>query len=116
MRIGLLAVGRLKSGAILTLFDDYVRRLKWPLCVTEVEERRRLPQPALKDREGKLLLAGLVVANRNCPNPIVVALDERGTTFTSMGFAERIGSWRDQGLDPVFVVGGSEGLAAPVLE
>ena len=59
MRIGLLAVGRLKSGPMLALFDDYVRRLKWPLSVTEVEERRRLPPPALKNREGELLLAGL---------------------------------------------------------
>ena len=116
MRIELLAVGRLKSGPILTLFEDYVRRIKWPLFVTEVEERRRLLSPALKDREGELLLDGLDAVTRKSSHPFIVALDERGTAFTSPAFAERMGSWRDQGLDPVFVIGGADGLAPPVLE
>ena len=116
MRIGLLAVGRLKSGPILALFDDYVRRLRWPFAITEVEERRRLPHPALKEREGALLLDALENLNRKSPHSVVIALDERGTAFTSTAFAQRLGSWRDQGQDPLFIIGGADGLAPPVLE
>jgi 23S rRNA (pseudouridine1915-N3)-methyltransferase len=116
MRIGLLAVGRLKSGPILALFEDYVRRLRWPLAMTEVEERRRLASAALKDREGELLLSGLETMSRKSTSPMVIALDERGTAFTSTAFAQRLGSWRDQGLDPLFIIGGADGLALPVLE
>jgi 23S rRNA (pseudouridine1915-N3)-methyltransferase len=116
MQIGILAVGRLKSGPILALFEDYARRLKWPLAVTEVEERRRLPHPALKEREGALLLDALENLTRKSRHSVVIALDERGTAFTSTAFAQRLGSWRDQGLDPLFIIGGADGLAPPVLE
>lgn len=116
MRVTLLAVGRLKPGPLLTLFQDYARRLKWSFSTTEVEERRPLAPPALKTREGELILDGLEAATRKCSNPVIIALDERGTTFTSAAFAERLGQWRDGGRDPVFVIGGAEGLARPVLE
>ena len=116
MRIGLLAVGRLKSGPVRVLFEEYVRRLKWPLSITEVKERRRLSPPALTEREGALLLDALETLNRKRPRPIVIALDERGTAFTSTGFAQRLGSWRDQILDPLFIIGGADGLAQPVLD
>ena len=116
MRIGLLAVGRLKSGPIRVLFEDYVRRLRWPLSITDVEERRRLSHPALKEREGALLLDALETLIRKSPHPIVIALDERGTAFTSTGFAQRLGSWRDQSLEPLFIIGGADGLAQPVLD
>jgi 23S rRNA (pseudouridine1915-N3)-methyltransferase len=45
----------------------------------------------------------------------VVVLDERGTTLTSTGLAERLGKWRDQGVRQVaFVVGGAYGLTDAV--
>ncbi len=116
MRVTLLAVGRLKAGPILTLFQDYARRIKWPLSTTEVEERRRLAPAALRAREGELILEALGGATRKCSNALIIALDQRGTTFTSAAFAERLGQWRDGGRDPVFVIGGADGLAPSVLE
>lgn len=116
MRVALVAVGRLKPGPILTLFQDYARRIKWPLSTTEVEERRPLAPPALKAREGDLILGALDGVTRKSSGPVVIALDERGTTFASAAFAERLGQWRDGGRDPVFVIGGAEGLAQQVLE
>jgi len=116
MRIGILAVGRLKSGPVLALFEDYARRLKWPLAVTEVEERRRLPHPALREREGALLQEAVETLSRKSPHSLVIALDERGAALTSTGFAQRLGSWRDQGLDPLFMIGGADGLAPSVLD
>lgn len=115
MKLGLLAVGRLKAGPFLTLFQDYCRRLSWPLCVTEVEERRPLAAAELKAREGVLLLAKVDAARRKLSDPVIVALDERGEGLSSAAFAARLGSWRDAGRDIVFVIGGVQGLSETVL-
>ena len=116
MKLGLVAVGRLKPGPLPTLFQDYARRLSWPLTVVEVEERRPFSAAALKEREGGLILQALEGDFRRSWSPTVAALDQRGAALSSMGLAERLASWRDAGKDPVFVIGGADGLASAVLE
>ncbi len=116
MKLGLVAVGRLKAGPLLALFEDYARRLAWPLALTEVEERRPLGAAELKAREGALILAALDTHIARLAHPTVVALDEHGAGLTSLAFARRLGGWRDEGRDALFVIGGAEGLARPVLE
>ena len=111
MRITLVAVGRAKDGPARELFEDYAKRLRWPLELREVEERRPLPAAQLKAREGALVLAALPEGAR------LVALDEGGRALDSRAFAERIGRWRDEGLrDLAFAVGGAEGLSRDVLD
>ena len=116
MKLGLVAVGRLKAGPLPTLFQDYARRLAWPLTVVEVEERRPLPAAELKEREGALILQALEKDFRKTWSPSVVALDERGAPLDSMGFAQRLSRWRDAGADPVFVIGGADGLSSTLLK
>ena len=116
MKVGLLAVGRLKPGPMPTLFQDYARRLAWPLAVMEVEERRPLPPAELKEREGALLLEAIAGAVRKFANPVVIALDERGAALSSTELARRLARWRDGGRDPLFIIGGTEGLAPAVLQ
>jgi 23S rRNA (pseudouridine1915-N3)-methyltransferase len=115
MKLGLLAVGRLKAGPFLTLFQDYARRISWPISVTEVEERRQLAGSERKAREGALLLAEVDAARRKLSDPIIVALDEHGEGMSSAAFAARLGDWRDAGRDIVFVIGGAQGLSETVL-
>jgi 23S rRNA (pseudouridine1915-N3)-methyltransferase len=115
MKLGLVAVGRLKAGPLPTLFQDYARRLSWPLTVVEVEERRPRPAAELKEREGALILQVLETDYRKSWSPTVAALDQRGTALSSTGFAERLAGWRDAGKDPIFVIGGADGLAPGVL-
>jgi 23S rRNA (pseudouridine1915-N3)-methyltransferase len=83
--------------------------------VVEVEERRPLPAAELMEREGGLILQALEADFRRSWSPTVAALDQRGAAFSSMGFAERLASWRDAGKDPVFVIGGADGLSPAVL-
>ena len=114
MRIQLLAVGRLKAKPAKALFEDYARRLSWPIETREVEERRKLPPDRLKAAEAAKLIA-------NLPEPgdgdaRIVALDEAGETLTSAAFAERLKSWRDGNVKLiVFVIGGADGLGTEVL-
>ncbi|MGH6930829.1 MAG: 23S rRNA (pseudouridine(1915)-N(3))-methyltransferase RlmH, partial [Dongiaceae bacterium] len=91
------------------LFDSYRRRLKWPLALHEVEERRKLPPAELIAREGELLLAGLPSGG---DGRIVVAMDERGKRLGSAAFARQLAAWRGQGIaDLAFLIGGADGLS-----
>jgi 23S rRNA (pseudouridine1915-N3)-methyltransferase len=111
MRITIAAVGRLKAGPEQALAERFRARLAWPVAVREVDERRKLPAPALRRREGELLLGA-------CPaGSVVVALDETGEALSSRRFAERIGAWQDQGAgELVFLIGGADGLDRAVLD
>lgn len=105
MRITIAAIGKLKSGPHRDLAAHYIRRLRWPLVVREVEERRKLPPPELKAREAALLLAAIP------KGATAVVLDERGTALSSPEFAKRLARWRDSGVaDLAFVIGGADGL------
>lgn len=109
MKILITAVGRLGRGPANELFEEYRRRLLWPLTLKEVAERRPLPPARLKAREGELLLAALP------KGPVkVVALDERGESLDSAAFARRLGRWRDEGCAVAFLIGGADGLADAV--
>ena len=77
----------------------------------ELEEKRRLPTAALKEREAALILGALPDAAR------LVALDQRGTAWSSPQFADRLAGWRDTGTAGLaFAIGGAEGLAPSVIE
>ena len=104
MKIWLAAVGRARAGAARDLYEEYVRRMTWPLALKEVEVKKRAPPGELKRLEADLLLAAI-------PNAaMIVALDERGTALSSERFAERLGSWRDGGVsDVAFLIGGADG-------
>jgi 23S rRNA (pseudouridine1915-N3)-methyltransferase len=104
LRLWLAAVGRVKPGPELDLFNQYSKRLTAPITVREVEEKRPLPTPERMAREAELLLAALP------PQALVVALDERGKAMGSVDFAARLGRWRDDGVaDLAFVIGGADG-------
>ena len=109
MRLWLVAVGRLRPGPMRALLDDYVGRSAWPLTMREVEARKKLSGPALRDHEGELLLAAIP------DRAMLIALDERGRDLTSPQLAERIARWRDDGVqDLAFAVGGADGLSQAV--
>jgi len=105
MRLKVAAVGHWKAGPEHSLYEHFARRITFPLELKEVEEKKKLPPPALIRREGELLLA-------EAPKgAVVVALDERGKPFSSVAFAKRLGRWRDDGVrDLVFLIGGADGL------
>jgi len=104
MKIWLAAVGRARAGPARDLYEDYARRITWPLFLKEVEARKRVPPDELKRLEADLLLAAVP------SNATVVALDERGTLLSSERFADRLGTWRDGGVaDLAFVIGGADG-------
>jgi 23S rRNA (pseudouridine1915-N3)-methyltransferase len=111
MKIRLILVGRTERGFV----DDGVRHYLTRLERTSPVELVVLPEAgrgevAFQQRtESERILAALKPGER------VVVLDERGTALTSPAFANKLGTWRDQGVRQVaFVIGGAYGMSDEV--
>jgi 23S rRNA (pseudouridine1915-N3)-methyltransferase len=104
----LIAVGRLREGPEAELFSRYNARLRPKFAVTEIPEARG-SAAEVKRREGEALLAAIPDAS------FVVALDCAGRTPDSEELARLMEHWLATGRTPCFVIGGAEGLDAPVI-
>lgn len=105
MRIVIAAVGRARKGPEQSLIDLYRQRLRWPLDIREVEDKRPLDPASRKQREAALLRAAIPA------DAVIAALDERGKPLDSKAFAAQLGQWQDTGhRDVAFLIGGADGL------
>ena len=104
----LIAIGRLRDGPEAELFARYNARLRPGLSVTELPEGRGAPAE-VKRRESSALLAALP------DNAWVVALDQGGELPDSARFATLLERWLGASRRVCFLLGGAEGLDAPVL-
>ena len=111
MRITIAAIGRLKAGPERALLDRYVerlnaagRKLALSLAIREVPESRAGSAATRMTQESEALLTALP------QKATLVALEEKGKNLDSRAFAERIGGWRDSGVeDLAFAIGGADG-------
>ena len=60
----------------------------------------------------QMLAAEAVRLRAACSQCRVVALDERGTAWTTRQLADRLLRWRDDAVEPAFVIGSADGLDA----
>jgi len=103
------AIGRAGRGPERDLYEHYAGRIRWPLTLRELEEKRKLSAAEMIKREGELLLAA--VPDR----AMLAALDRRGKVLDSEAFARRLGGWRDDRADVAFLIGGADGHGEPLL-
>ena len=113
MRVGIVAVGRMKQGPERELVARYLDRAiatgkslgLTNFAVSELTESRAGSAAARKTEEAKAIGAVLPATG------LVVALDEHGRTLGSDDFAQRLAHWRDDGKQALsFVIGGADGL------
>jgi 23S rRNA (pseudouridine1915-N3)-methyltransferase len=113
MRVGLIAIGRMKDGPERELVSRYLTRAVAsgkPLgltdfAVTELPESRAGSAKARKAEEARAIAAKLR------EGAALVCLDERGASIDSEAFAQKIAFWRDGGRESAaFVIGGADGL------
>ncbi len=112
MDLVILAVGRLRP-AMREAADDYLRRLTRYAGVREVEVReasREPTVPAQREAEAARLTERTPAGSR------VVALAREGKGWTSAELARRMDEWRLAARPVTFVLGGSHGLAAGLLQ
>lgn len=111
MGIRLVCVGRLKDGPERTLVDDYLQRarrtggqLGWrEIAEVEVQAGGGM------EREGERLLEKL-------GDGVVIRLDETGKAMTSERLSADLVSWRDDGREVAFVIGGADGTSQAVAQ
>jgi 23S rRNA (pseudouridine1915-N3)-methyltransferase len=111
MRILVVAVGTRMPQWVAAGFDDYAGRMPREMRVELIEikpEKRSPAAPAerAQERERERMEVALPAA---C---VRIALDQRGRTFDSDGFAHQLARWRAQGRDLAFLIGGADGLAS----
>ena len=113
MTLYVVAVGRLKDGALREACDNYITRVQRYVKLEVVEVRdggRRDNRSALaREEEGKALLKAIPGTAQ------VVALTRLGKAESSSRFAGRLEGWRDRGQDVAFIIGGAHGIDERVL-
>ena len=91
MLLHIIARGKIGRSPEAELVDRYLKRIPWPVKLTE-----------LPDRDGTI-----PPLPANC---ITIALDERGKALTSTEFARLLGGWRDDGKrEARFLIGAADG-------
>jgi 23S rRNA (pseudouridine1915-N3)-methyltransferase len=88
----IVARGKIGRSPEADLVDRYLKRLSWPVKVTELPDSGgRLPLPA--------------------ENGVTILLDEKGEQLGSMELAQKLEKWRDSSKrEARFMIGGADGF------
>ena len=112
MKLRIVALGHRMPGWVTAGYDDYARRLPREFALDLIELK---PEARERGRSvAKLLAAEASRIRAACAGFRVVALDERGASWTTREFAARLAKWRDASEDIAFVIGSTDGLDADV--
>lgn len=114
MRLVVIAVGRLKQGPERELaeryrerFDDIGRKLGFRGL--EIHE---IPESRARDGQSRIAEEAAAISAAIPPKSILIALDERGDSIDSHGFAQHLARWRDDQVgNTIFIIGGADGLS-----
>lgn len=112
MRIRVLTISERQPEWVNLAYADYARRLPKHLAPELVElplAKRREDVVRAKWEEGERLLAAMPRSSH------VVALDERGSEWSSVQLAEQLSRWQQLGTDIAMMIGGPDGLAPEIL-
>jgi len=108
LRIRVVALGHRMPAWIDAGWEDYRRRLPREIALDLVELK---PEPRDRGKPVSELLA--VEATRigaACQGATLIALDERGTAWTTRQLAGELARWRDEAMAVAFVIGSADGL------
>lgn len=93
MKLHIVARGKIGQSPEAQLVDRYLRRIAWPVQLTDLPESGgRVPAPA--------------------DSSVTVLLDEKGEALGSVELAKRLERWRDDGRrEARFLIGGADGFS-----
>ncbi|MDL2338023.1 MAG: 23S rRNA (pseudouridine(1915)-N(3))-methyltransferase RlmH [Pseudomonadota bacterium] len=112
MKLLLVAVGQRLPAWADEAYQDYAKRfppdLRLELKAVKAEPRSGKTADQLMAAEAVRIDAALPKGVRR------VVLDEHGSRLTTMQLAQRLTAWTNDGRDVALIVGGPDGLAAPL--
>jgi 23S rRNA (pseudouridine1915-N3)-methyltransferase len=92
MRLHIIARGKIGRSPEAELVQRYVKRIQWPLAITELPDRGGSVPPSPQGSR-------------------TVMLDETGTHMGSMDLAQTLGRWREDGVrETRFLIGAADGF------
>lgn len=100
MRLTIVSVGHKMPDWVTTATFDYVKRMPSD-CSIDIKEIKPDLSPA---KEAVKIVGAIPKGSR------VIALDERGKDQTTQNLATQLASWRQDGFDITFLIGGADGL------
>lgn len=114
MTIKLIAIGKTDNKAIISLIEEYSKRLNFYIkfefeVIPDLKNTKSLSEVLQKEKEGELILKNII------PSDDVILLDERGKSYSSMDFSEFLQKKMNAGLKQlIFVIGGPYGFSEEV--
>ena len=112
MRVGLVAIGKLKAGPEKELAERYLDRFAktGPAIGLEFSRVMEAGESRAQTAEGRKREEAAFIEKSIPDGAILVVLDERGKALDSPAFAQQLGLWRDAGKrDLVLAIGGPDG-------
>lgn len=108
MKLRLVALGQRMPGWVEAGYAEYAKRLPRDYALELVELK---PEPRDRGKPVAQLLAAEALRLRAvCTGCRVIALDERGASWTTRELADRLVRWHDEAATPAFVIGSADGL------
>ena len=93
MLLHIIARGKIGRSPEAELVDRYLKRIAWPVKLTELSERAPAPPQS--------------------SGAVTILLDEKGDALSSMELAKMLEQWRDRGTrEARFVIGAADGHSA----
>ena len=114
MTIKLIAIGKTDHAAIISLIEEYSKRLNFYIkfeleIIPDLKNTKSLSEVLQKEKEGELILKNLNTSDE------LILLDERGKSFGSVEFSEYLQKKMNSGLKQlIFVIGGPYGFSDQV--
>jgi 23S rRNA (pseudouridine1915-N3)-methyltransferase len=114
MIIKLIAIGKTDHKAIISLIEEYSKRLNFYLrfefeVIPDLKNSKSLSEVLQKEKEGELILKNIGTSDE------LILLDERGKSYSSMEFSDYLQKKMNSGLKQlIFVIGGPYGFSDEV--
>jgi len=115
MKIILLVTGKTSDARLVSLIEDYQKRLSHYVpfefvVLPDIKNAKSLSQDQLKTAEGEQMLRYLT------PAMDVLLLDEHGHEYRSIEFADYLQRKMSSGKDLVLIIGGAYGFSEAVYQ
>ncbi|NNE31743.1 MAG: 23S rRNA (pseudouridine(1915)-N(3))-methyltransferase RlmH [Winogradskyella sp.] len=111
MTIKLIAIGKTDNKNLITLIDDYKKRLSHYIkfefeIIPDLKKVKHLSETQQKEKEGELILA------QTQPSDVFILLDENGKQLDSIAFSNYLQKHMNSGIKTlIFVIGGPYGFS-----
>ncbi|SDD69632.1 23S rRNA (pseudouridine1915-N3)-methyltransferase [Algoriphagus faecimaris] len=116
MNIKLIAIGKTDHSAILSLMEEYSKRLNFYIkfemeLIPDLKNTKSLSESTQKEKEGELILKKIN------PTDDLILLDEGGKSFSSVEFSTFLQKKMNMGLKQlIFVIGGPYGFSEAIYD